>query len=280
MSGIRAKILSVSPDLSKAELRVAKFISENADRVPFLSVHALADAAGVSVASVSRFVKKAGFSNFKDFKVGLAREGGAHIHDMYRAITTDDTDDAIVRKVFKGYELSIEDTLSMLDVPALIEVSGVLSACRRVIFFGIGGSGIVAQDAALRFSHLDIQTESYSDPLSIIIQVKRLQPGDAAFGISHSGRTKVTCEALQVANKNGVFTCGISNYIRSPLSRHARFLFCTAFPEDRVKVAALSSRIAQLCVIDALYLLTAKHKEQVWDTEDLNRLIEQLLRLK
>ncbi len=280
MSGIKAKILSLTTDLSRAELRVAKFVTENADRVPFLSVHALADAARVSVASVSRFVKKTGFSNYKDFKVGLAREAGANVHGMYRAITPRDTDDDIVRKVFRGYELSIEDTLSMLDFPALIEVAEALNVCRRVIFFGIGGSGIVAQDAALRFSHLDIQAESYSDPLSIIIQVKRLKPGDAAFGISHSGRTKVTCEALQVAEKNGVFTCGISNYLRSPLSRHTRYLFCTAFPEDRVKVAALSSRIAQLCVIDALYLLAARHRKKVWDTEDLNRLTEKLLRLK
>ena len=279
MSSIKAKIRSLYPDLPKAETKVADFIANNPDKVPFLSVHECADAVEVSVASVSRFVRKIGFSHFKDFKIALAKDSGSGVPDIYQAINPADSSDKIVQKVFRGYEQSIEDTLKMLDIKSLIEISKIFSNTGRAVFFGIGGSGIVARDAALRFSHLDIQAEAFTDPLYILIQAKRIKRGELAIGISHSGRTKVICEALQLVKQRGAITVGISNYIKAPLSAYVQHLFCTSFPEDRVKAAALSSRIAQLCIIDDMYLLTAKHKKSIWDTESLNRLIENLLRL-
>lgn len=47
-----------------------------------------------------------------------------------------------------------------------------------------------------------------------------------------------------------------------------------------MKVAALSSRTAQLCVLDALYLLAARHARTSWDVEQVNALTERMLRLK
>jgi DNA-binding MurR/RpiR family transcriptional regulator len=99
-------------------------------------------------------------------------------------------------------------------------------------------------------------------------------------GISHSGRTKITVNALQIAQKNGALTVGISNYMKSPLSGCSDHFLCTSFYESRVKVAALSSRLAQLCVIDALYLLLAFYRKEMWDIDSLNRMTEKLLRIE
>jgi len=279
ISGITTRIKSLSPDFTKAETKVAQYIMQHSEEVPFLSVYEVSSAVDVSVASVSRFVRRIGFSNFKDFKVELAKDSGTQVPDIYRAITPGDNNEEIVKKVFRGYVHSIEETLKILDVKNLIQVARILCRAGRVVLFGIGGSGIVAQDAALRLSHLDLQAEAYTDPLYIIIQARRMKKGDVVVGVSHSGRTRITCEAVRLAGQKGAITCGITNYMKAPLSNYTRYLFCTSFPEDKVKVAALSSRIAQLCIIDALYLLTAKNKDILWDTESLNRLTEQLLRL-
>ena len=279
MPGIRALIQSVYRDLPKAEMKVARYILKNAEEAPLRSVFDVAEASSVSVASVSRFVRRVGFSDFRAFKVELAKDTTSSMPEIYRAITPGDSGEEIVRKVFRGYMQSIEDTLKIADLHALDRVSRILSQTGRILFFGIGGSAIVAQDAALRFSHLDIQAEAHSDPLGIVLQAKRLKWWEVAFGISHSGRTKIVCEAMKLAQEKGALTCALTNYMKAPLSAHAQYLFCTSFPEDRVKVAALSSRIAQLCVIDALYLLAAKHREHIWDIESLNRLVERFLRL-
>ena len=101
-----------------------------------------------------------------------------------------------------------------------------------------------------------------------------------AIGISHSGRSAITVEGLRIAREKGALTIGISNYLRSPLRDACRIFFCTSFPENRVKVAAISSRVAQLCILDALYLLVARHKEGSGTWSAVNSLTERMLRLK
>ena len=74
MPGVLVKIRSLYHSLPKAERNVADYILQNAERAPHRSVHEFAKAGSVSVASVSRFVRKLGFAGFKDFKLELARD--------------------------------------------------------------------------------------------------------------------------------------------------------------------------------------------------------------
>ena len=110
----------------------------------------------------------------------------------------------------------------------------------------------------------------------MLIQAERLGKADIAIGISHSGTTISTVEAIKLAKKNEATTVGISNYNKSPLEENSTFLLCTSFPENGVKSAALSSRIAQLCIIDALYLLVANQKDDLSKVERFNTLANNL----
>ena len=280
MPGVLVKIRSLYSSLPKAERKVADYILANAEEAPRSSVQEFASAGGVSVASVSRFVRRMAFEDFKDFKLELARETGATARYLFEQITPKDTDEEIARKVFLGTIRSIEDTLKILPLGDLVTAARAIAACRRLVLFGIGGSGYVARDEALRFSYLDFPAEGFMDSSQILLQAIRVRPGDVAIGISHSGRSSVTVEGLRIARGRGGMTIGISNYLRSPLREASRFFFCTSFPETRVKVAALSSRTAQLCVMDALYLLSARHARQVWDVDAVNELTERMLRHK
>ena len=87
-------------------------------------------------------------------------------------------------------------------------------------------------------------------------------------------------EIVELAREKGAFTVGISNYPRSPLREASEIFFCTSFPENRVKVAAISSKVAQMCILDALYLLVARHAEGLWDVERINSLTEKMIRMK
>ncbi len=280
MAGVTLKIKSLYPSLPNVEKKLADYVLQYTAEVPFKTVYDMASAVGASVASVSRFVRKVGYSSFKDFKVELARDTPSVVREIFGAIAPDDGEEEIVKKVFRGNIQSIEDTLKLLDLDNFIEASRRLSRVERILFFGIGGSGHVARDAALRFSLIDIQAEAYTDPVHILIAAKRLKKGEAGVGISHSGRTVMPVDALRLAQENGALTIGISNYMKSSLSRYSDYFFCTSFFESNVKVAALSSLLAQLCIIDALYLLLAYHKKDMWDIEDLNRITEELLRMK
>lgn len=277
MAGVLARIKTLYPSLSRAEKTIADYVVRQVKKVPYQSVQAVAQGARVSVASVIRFSRAIGFKSFSDFKINLGQELPAAISNLYEAIADDDADETIVRKVLMGYIRSLKDTLEILDRNTLKAAARRIAAARRVVFLGAGGSGIIAADAALLFACLDVQVEAYTDAYQMLIQSQRLKKGDVVIGVSHSGRTRVTVECLKLARAKHVTTIGISNYARSPLHAASDLFLCTAFAESTAGVAALSSRVTQLCLIDVLYLLVARHKKNLWDVQALNKLPNELL---
>ena len=280
MANVLIKIKSLYDSLSETQRRLADYILQNGDAVPFLSIHELAQVTGVSVASISRFARTIGYQSFKAFKTQLGKDALSSFNGMYEAITLRDNDERIIEKVFLGNIRSLEETLRILNRGDLIHAARILSRSRRTVFLGVGSSGNIARDAALRFSQLDIQAEAYTDSYQILVQVLRVKKNEIAFCISHSGRSATTVKALELASHSGATTIGMSNYLKSPLHERSDVFLCTSFPESRVKVAALSSRIAQMCLIDALYLLGARYKKiSLRKTERLNAYAEKTLRV-
>lgn len=278
ISGILIKIKSVLDDLTASEKKVAIYVLSNTEKALTHSIHQLARESGVSVASVSRFYKTLGLFDYKGFKISLAKDSIPSVSVIYQAITPKDSDQKIIRKVFAGHIRSLEETIRILNFKDLIKIASLILKAERVVFFGSGGSGIVAQEAALRFAHLDLQAEAFTDSYQILVQALRMDKNGVAFCISHSGRSMAIVEAAKLATQNGAVVIGISNYPKSALVRQSKYILCTSFSESRVKAVALSSQIDQLCLVDALYLLLAKHKKKVWNLEKLNEITENLLR--
>ena len=280
MANVLLTVRSLYERLSPTQRQLADYLLRSSEEVPFLSVHELARFAGVSVASISRFARAIGYESFKEFKVQLGKDARPTFISIYQAITPEDSDEEIIGKVFRGNITSLEETLKILNRAELIRAAKMVSGSPRTVFFGIGSSGNIAHDAALRFSQLDMQAEAFSDSYQILNQALRVRKNEVACGISHSGRSVTTVQALELAAENGAATIGISNYLKSPLHEKSDLFLCTSFPESQVKVAALSSRIAQMCLIDALYLLVARHKKlSLRRMERLNSYTEQTLRL-
>jgi DNA-binding MurR/RpiR family transcriptional regulator len=274
------RIDSLYDTLGNAEKQVADYVAKHPDRVPLESVQEIARRADVSVATVSRLANKLGYGSLKEFKIQLAQQPPESISGMYEAIAPDDSDDQVVRKVFGGNIRSLEQTLEVLDEAALVRAAKAVAKARRVFVFGIGSSGNIARDAALRFSHLDMPAEALIESYDMVNRAARCGRDDVILAISHSGRSEIVVRAVELASANGAVTIGMSNYFKSPLHERAEIFLHTSFPETRVKVAALSSRVAQTCLIDALYLLTGRYRKVNTGTLDrLNESTERLLRL-
>jgi DNA-binding MurR/RpiR family transcriptional regulator len=204
MASIRTKIKSLYGSLSPAQKRLADYIVRQDDsNVPFLSVYELADAVGVSVASISRFARSVGCPNYKALKVQLREESAPSLRSIYKVIGPADSDNEIIDKVFGGNVQSIEETLKILSRADLIRVAKLLARAPRVVFFGIGSSGIIAEDSALRFSHLGVGADAYRDSYHILNRAPQMKKGELAIGISTSGRSSITVEALQLASRGG-----------------------------------------------------------------------------
>jgi DNA-binding MurR/RpiR family transcriptional regulator len=274
------KIRSLAASLPAAERSIAERILADPERAARSSVRELASRGRVSVGSVSRFVRTLGFADFRSFRLALARETAHPTTSLFEAIRPGDSDDEIARKVFLGNIRSLEDTLKLVATPDLAAAARAIGKAGRLVFFGIGSSGNIARDAALLFSFMELASVACVDPYQIVVQSTQARAADVYVGLSHSGRSAITVEGLAQARRRGAVTVGISNYPRSPLARVSRYFFCTSFPESRVNVAALTSRLAQLCILDALYLLTARHRGRVRSIEEANILTERLLRTR
>lgn len=279
MAKAELTLKSLYRSLSQGEKHLADFILANVERVPALSVHMIAKAGKVSAATVSRLARKLGYRTLKDFKLELAREAAPPSGYFYREIRPEDSEDELIDKVFLGNVKSLEDTQKLLDKAQLAAAVRRITQAGSVVFLGIGSSGFIAREAAMRFSMLGLPAHAFTDASEIFFRTSTATEKDVVVGISHSGRTLLTVSSLETAKANRAVTIGISNYLHSPLQAASTYFFCTSFPESRVRVTSLSSRIAQLCLIDALYLLATRYRKSPVDYERVNARMESLLRL-
>ncbi len=266
------------PQLSETERRIGDYIISDPEKIPFQSVYEISDACGASVATVSRLVQKLGFPTFSAFKMGLVKHTAVREDAFYRGIRAGDSPEEMVRKVFQGNIQSLNDTLELQSAEILNQAAKKIGLAEKVMFYGIGSSGYIALDAAMRFSQLGIPARACVDPTEIIFHAFTSGPKDVAVALSHSGRTAITVKGVSLVQERGGTTIGITNYIETPLSKRCDFLLCTSFPETKVKITAIRSRIAQMCLVDALFLLAAGCKSPTIDYDTVNRITDKFLR--
>jgi DNA-binding MurR/RpiR family transcriptional regulator len=86
-----------------------------------------------------------------------------------------------------------------------------------------------------------------------------MEKDDVAFGISYSGRTLETFKALEQAKSKGACTISITNFGKNPLSDISDINIFIAGREQKVRVGAITSRIAQLIAIDVIFVAISKN---------------------
>ena len=248
--------------LSPIQKRLADYIASNREGLPVLDLKQLATKARVSSATVTRFCRAIGFSSFHQFKIASAQEL-ASVPLVFEEFHPSDNDESRINKVFAAYIQSLIDTRAMASVPDLIQVADRINQARQVGVFGIGSSGSIAVAASHRLSLVGVPCQAHTDPYEQIIAASLLTKDDVAIGISHSGTSRITVDAIRLAGEKGAFTVAITNHANSALGRVASLTLLTSLHEKKVHVATLTSRVAQLTLIDCLYItLTARNEKK------------------
>jgi DNA-binding MurR/RpiR family transcriptional regulator len=254
--------------LTPSEAKVAEYCLAKPDAVIDNSIHDVAREAGVSVASVSRLAATLGYRDWKDMRLSLAKDAGsasangsagAADNPVYPEIRRGDSDDDVVEKVFNGNILSLKNTIRQIDKDKIIEVAKKVRKTDTVVFFGAGGSGYLAMDEALRFSHLRVTAHACTEDYLMMLHAAKMRKGQIAFGFSNSGRSRSTVNALAEAGKCGATTVGIASFPNTPLEKASEYFFQTSFPFGGGMTASLTARLALGSIMDAVYVLAAQH---------------------
>lgn len=244
--------------LTKVERAIADYILANSHQVINMSVAQLADAASVAGSAVIRFCKSVGYPGFSAFRLALAMELANSPEKVLPVISSADTLPELAEKVFSSSIQTMKNTLSMLDYSQLEKIIEHFNTAKKICFFGVGTSYPVVTDAQYRFMSLGYPSVCYTDILFMSVAAQNMEQGEIAVAVSHSGRTKVTVEALRLAKEKGAATLAITSYRTSPLTQYADYVL-TAYPDDvNYPVEAVSARLAHICILDTIeVILTA-----------------------
>lgn len=260
---------------SPVQKKLADYIIASREALPALDLKQIARKAKVSSATVTRFCRAIGFASFHEFKMSSAQEL-VSLPLVFEDFDPNDDDEIRISKVFAAYIQSLIDTRALLSVSSLTALADRIKRARQVSVFGVGSSGSMAVAASHRLALLGVSCQAHTDPYEQTISASLLTKDDVAIGISHSGTSRMTVEAMRLAKKRGAFTAAITNYANSPLARVASLTLLTSLHERKVHVASLTSRVAQLTLVDCLYITLASRNEKRFTA--LAALIEEELR--
>ena len=87
------------------------------------------------------------------------------------------------------------------------------------------------------------------------MQASLLTKNDCAFIISHSGMTKESIEIADIAKERKAKIIVLTSYPLSILAKKADITFISTAEEIEYRSEALSSRIAQLSILDTIFIL-------------------------
>jgi DNA-binding MurR/RpiR family transcriptional regulator len=250
------------PSLSPAEQRVARVIIEEAATAAGLTISALAERARASETTVMRFCRAMGFAGYSQLRLTLAAEAGrageaAATEPVGDISETDDLAE-VVRKIAFADARAVEETAVHIDIGALEQVVDLVVGARRVDIYGVGASAFVASDFQQKLHRIGRVAYAWSDVHLALTSAALLDERDVAFGISHTGTTTDTIEAFAEAGRRGAHTVALTNFPKSPIARAADLVLATAARETTFRSGAMASRLAQLTVIDCVFVGVAQ----------------------
>jgi DNA-binding MurR/RpiR family transcriptional regulator len=270
------RIRSLLPGLARAEQRVAKVVLDNPSSVARRSITEVADAAGTSETTVTRFCKAIGVGGYPELRIALAADTARTEmrvdRDLGGEIAPDDDLATVVGKVTFADARAVEETAAQLEVDVLQRVADAIAAAGRVDVYGVGASAFVAADLQQKLHRIGRVSFAWNDTHIMLTSAAVLGPGDVAIGISHTGATTDTVETLRVAREHGATTVALTNFPTSPITEVADLVLTTAARETTFRSGAMASRIAQLTVIDCLFIGVAqKHLDRAMRALDDTR---------
>lgn len=238
--------------MARGARRIADHILAQPEEIVRMSITELAEAVGVSEGSVVNFCRSIGLSGFQHLKLSLAREVVQPVQFIHEDVGRDDDMDTICRKVFHSGIQALRDSLSVLDPQALSRAVEAIRTAKRVEIYGIGSSAPIAEDTHYRMLRIGLDARVVTDSHIQAISASRCDTDVAVLTISHSGATHETVAATRLAKEAGARTIVITNFARSPIQAYGDVVLFTMARETRFRTEAMTSRIAQLCVVDAL----------------------------
>jgi DNA-binding MurR/RpiR family transcriptional regulator len=239
-------------DLPPTARRIRDYIETYAEDVIRMSITELAEQTRSSEGSIVGLCQRFGIKGFQELKILLARDLVEPVRLIQEDLTEDDGFADASERIFAAHVASLAETRKLLSLEALEQAVGIIRSARRCEVYGIGSSAPIAEDLGYRLLQFGYDAKVLVDSHVQSVSAAMTDRSVAVITISHSGSTVETVLATRLAHQAGARTIGITRLGKSPLQRHCDVVLHTAANETRYRPEAMSSRVAQLAIIDTL----------------------------
>ncbi|EMY45713.1 MurR/RpiR family transcriptional regulator [Glaesserella parasuis] len=262
----RGKILdtigALQNSLTKTEKKIATVILSQPDLLNQCSLSKVANQLDVGEATFIRFCRTLGFKGYTDFKLDLAIELATQQKESSTLLDTDvaetDTPKEIAIKLQNTLNNVIAETVNLLDYAELEKVVEELRKADRIFLFGVGSSGLTAEDAQHKLMRIGLHAAAVTNNHFMYMQAALLKKGDIVIGISHSGYSEETTKALKISRDNGAITVAITHNLRSPITEEADYVLINGNRQGHMQGDSIGTKMTQLFVLDLIYAMLVK----------------------
>ncbi|CCV04311.1 Transcriptional regulator, RpiR family [Mesorhizobium metallidurans STM 2683] len=245
-------------ELRPAERRVADVVLDDVRYAVDASNAALAQRAGVSEPTVTRFCRAIGCDGVRDFKLKLAQSlvvGALYLSKPQP--TSADNGMPFWNAVFGEARQALQEAERQLDPAQLVKAAELIARARQVTVFGLGGSSsALAQETQYRLFRYGVTVSAQCDPYLMRMTASTLKPGDLVIAISATGRTREVIEAVELAKHYRANAIGITAP-DTDLARACDVRLTVAVPEYPDTLKPTASRFAFLAAIDLMAVACA-----------------------
>jgi DNA-binding MurR/RpiR family transcriptional regulator len=253
------RVRGALPNLRPAEQRVARAVLADPAAVSESSITNLARQCQTSETTVLRFCRAIGLAGYPELRIALARAAQWEETDhragapLNGTINQNDSLSDLVAKITHADSRAVAETGASLDLDTLAAAVDAVAAARRVDIYGVAASALAAHHLQQKLHCIGVTSFSWGDPHLALTSAALLTENDVAIGISHTGATVDVIDALRTARQRGATTVAVTNFAKAPVASQADLVLTTAARETTFRSGPMSSRIAQLALIECLF---------------------------
>ena len=247
-------------NMTPAQISLADTLLLDLGAAAHLTIAELAERAGVSSATITRFCETLDYSGYADLKAAIVvaldrkRSNSEKFAIAEGDVTESDSIDETLYKISHQAAEAITDTARIVDRAALDIAAAAVINYRRLDIYGLGSSFLAATDLQLKLHRIGLTAFCWSDTHLALTSAAVLTDKDVAIAISHSGVTSETFQMMETAKKAGAIIIAITNHPASPMGRLADHVLVTSAKESRFRSGAMTSRLVQLAMVDFLFV--------------------------
>ncbi|OGS54686.1 MAG: hypothetical protein A2Y20_04985 [Firmicutes bacterium GWF2_51_9] len=255
--GLLMKMMRIK-DLTPAERQVTDYVINHIDEMGNIGIVELAEKTFSSPTTIKRLCGKLGIESYIDFRVQLSQEVENYnkisiLKKARNPVRKHDSLSQIIEKVSYRSAKSILDSRELNKEETFITIIELMKKYKRIDFYGIGPSHIVAQDASIKALRLGFATTCLDNHIEMLINARMSTPDRLAILISYTGETVDIINVAQELKVQKVPSVSITSYSNNSVCQLCDINVFVDASESFNRLGGMSSRIATLNVIDILF---------------------------